>query len=259
MTYIKTINFYTNLLTQTIKQDFLDERLDEQALDIHKMVALDYLLQGEPDETTLVQTTMLVQLALNTHDKIGFPFSDKKIKKQQLTVLAGDYYSGIYYFLLAKHNNLPFIRVLADGINEMTQRKMDLYYTKYETLNEFLDEFKDIEGKLIEKAGDYAKKSNQLPYVLTWILIKRLEFELVQAYHHEDTFLRKVIMENVETIQNEQEFIQQVQESVVLFKLELDNYTTENNENTLLPKDLDVFQYQTLKEKWNIALEEGLS
>ncbi|MGN8647077.1 heptaprenyl diphosphate synthase component 1 [Gracilibacillus sp. HCP3S3_G5_1] len=259
MTYIKTINYYTNLITQTINQQFLDKHLEEPELDIHKLIALHQLVQDKPDEEALVQTTMLVQIALNTHDKIGSNLEDENVKKQQLTVLAGDYYSGIYYYLLANHNNLSFIRLLADGINEMTQAKMSIYYSSYDDFDSFLSDYKEIECKLIEKVAGFVEKTDQLPYLTTWLLAKRLEYELVQLRGGKQTFFRQLILENVRSIHDHQQFEKKVKKYLLQTHLDLDQITAKSKEDIVIPKDLDIFNYHSLKKKWNMVLEEGLS
>ncbi|MGP4041342.1 heptaprenyl diphosphate synthase component 1 [Gracilibacillus sp. D59] len=259
MTYIDTINHYTNLIMRTINQSFLNKHLEEPELEIHKMISLHELVQDKPNYEELVQTTMLVQIALNTHDKINFDFKEGNIRKQQLTVLAGDYYSGIYYHLLANHNNLQFIRLLADGINEITQAKMAFYYTDFNDLDSFLIEYKVIESKLIEKVAYYVNKEEQLPYLTTWILAKRLEYELIQVSNGNGTLFHNLIIENVRSIQSEEQFEKKVLQHLKKTKHDLAQILDENDKDLVVPKDLDIFNYSDLEKKRNMVLEEGLS
>ncbi|WP_018934352.1 heptaprenyl diphosphate synthase component 1 [Gracilibacillus lacisalsi] len=259
MTYINTINYYTNLITQTINQSFLNKHLDEPEIEVHKLITLHELVQDKPNYEELVQTTMLVQIALNTHDKISVDFEEENIREQQLTVLAGDYYSGIYYHLLANHNNLPFIRLLADGINEMTQAKIAFYYTYFNDLDSFLAEYKEIESKLIEKVADFVNKTEQLPYITTWLMAKRLEFELIQLRNDKRTFFHKLIIGNVQSIQNKDQLEKKVRQQLMKINHDLDKIIADNKKSLAFPKDLNFFNYYTLQKKWNMVLEEGLS
>ncbi|SFL84986.1 heptaprenyl diphosphate synthase [Gracilibacillus orientalis] len=259
MKYIDTINYYTNLITQTIKQSFLNKYLDEPELEIHKMITLHELVQDKPNYEELVQTTMLVQIALNTHDKVSINFEEENIRKQQLTVLAGDYYSGIYYHLLANHNNLTFIRLLADGINEMTQAKMAFYYSDFKDLDSFLIDYKEIESKLIEKVAFFVNKSDQIPYITTWLLAKRLEYELIQLSNGKGTFFHKLVMENVQSIQNNEQLEKKLRQHLIKINQDLAEIIADNKKNLVIPKNLDLFNYYALQKKWNMVLEEGLS
>lgn len=71
------------------------------------------------------KTVAIVYAALHAHDQVKeeSPVS----KSQQLTVLAGDFYSGIYYQLLSNSNNIRLIQSLASGIISVSEKKASLY------------------------------------------------------------------------------------------------------------------------------------
>lgn len=71
------------------------------------------------------KTVAIVYAALHAHDQVKeeSPIS----KSQQLTVLAGDFYSGIYYQLLSNTNNIKLIQSLASGIIGVSEKKATLY------------------------------------------------------------------------------------------------------------------------------------
>src|SRR5690625_4949008 len=54
-------------------------------------------------------SSLLVQAALDVHEGITLHkvTTDRVRKNRQLTILAGDYYSSLYYYLLATNNHLP--------------------------------------------------------------------------------------------------------------------------------------------------------
>lgn len=71
------------------------------------------------------KTVSIVQMALDTHEHVqeNGPAS----LEQQLTVLAGDYYSGIYYQMLARLRNIDLIRQLSAAIAGISENKASLY------------------------------------------------------------------------------------------------------------------------------------
>ncbi|TXK81412.1 heptaprenyl diphosphate synthase component 1 [Paenibacillus sp. N3.4] len=74
--------------------------------------------------------TSLVQLALDTHDLITAS-NDIKEKKaarsRQLKVLAGDYFSSRFYYLLAQAGQIEMIKQLSSAICEVNRLKMNVY------------------------------------------------------------------------------------------------------------------------------------
>src|SRR5699024_12080275 len=77
-------------------------------------------------------TTKLVQIAWDTNDLVPVTNdemdSEESRVAKQLTVLAGDYYSGLYYLLLSEIEAFDMIHILASAIKEINEYKMKLYY-----------------------------------------------------------------------------------------------------------------------------------
>jgi heptaprenyl diphosphate synthase len=63
--------------------------------------------------------------AFSAHDSIGREASESR--QGQLTVLAGDYYSGVHYRILAEMEDIRLIRSLSTSVTEMSERKIRLY------------------------------------------------------------------------------------------------------------------------------------
>lgn len=72
----------------------------------------------------------LAQMGLDTHDLVS-ETNDRKEKKEarsrQLKVLAGDYFSSRFYWLLAQAGQVEMTRHMATAICEVNRLKMNLY------------------------------------------------------------------------------------------------------------------------------------
>ena len=101
-----------------------------------------------------VVTIMLVQIALDTHERVSNKAGEEEIefhKCRQLTVLAGDYYSGLYYYLLSMNRDIVLIRALAEGIKEINEHKIMLYQKAHETTDDIMKSIATIESALLQK------------------------------------------------------------------------------------------------------------
>src|SRR5699024_11828541 len=87
----------------------------------------------------IILTVMLVQCALDTHELVPVN-NDSMLSKteKQLAVLAGDYYSGLYYALLAEHGQIRMIQILANAIKQINEYKMNIYYGEANDINELI-------------------------------------------------------------------------------------------------------------------------
>ena len=76
--------------------------------------------------------TLLAQMGMDTHDNIETGRREKTSfgtmnRTKQLSVLAGDYFSGRFYQLLAQAGQIETIKRLSDAICEVNQAKLNLY------------------------------------------------------------------------------------------------------------------------------------
>lgn len=123
-------------------------------------------------------TTMLIQIALDTHEHITTDIIKHEEKyeltSRQLTVLAGDYYSGLYYKLLADSEDIIMINVLAGGIKEVNEHKIALYQKTFEDVDKLMASIKIIESSLVIKLIDYFHANSWTELAANMLLIKRL-------------------------------------------------------------------------------------
>lgn len=83
-----------------------------------------------------------VYAAFEAHDQIDT--RDATSTEQQLTVLSGDYLSGVYYKLLAAIPDFDFIQVLSTTIGQINEVKTDFYHDVSADLKKNLDAIKTI-------------------------------------------------------------------------------------------------------------------
>lgn len=86
---------------------------------------LPLLQQRNSQRNVAYYATAIIYLALTSHDHVNETGTPSK--EQQLRVLAGDYYSGKYYQLLATHHEPELISKLTESIRLMTEAKTILY------------------------------------------------------------------------------------------------------------------------------------
>ncbi|KIU71151.1 heptaprenyl diphosphate synthase [Bacillus cereus] len=131
-----------------------------------------------------VVTIMLVQIALDTHERVSNKAGEEEIefhKCRQLTVLAGDYYSGLYYYLLSMNRDIVLIRALAEGIKEINEHKIMLYQKAHETTDDIMKSIVTIESALLQKTCDHFQLSHWKPFITYVLGGNRLQKE-IQLY-----------------------------------------------------------------------------
>ncbi|TKI93899.1 heptaprenyl diphosphate synthase, partial [Bacillus cereus] len=102
-------------------------------------------------------------------------------KCRQLTVLAGDYYSGLYYYLLSMNRDIVLIRALAEGIKEINEHKIMLYQKAHETTDDIMKSIVTIESALLQKTCDHFQLSHWKPFITYVLGGNRLQKE-IQLY-----------------------------------------------------------------------------
>ena len=145
-------------LMEKLRHPYFINYIEEPFIDEEKIALLYGALKSanlhiEQIEHYVV-TIMLVQIALDTHEKVSNKAGEEAIeshKCRQLTVLAGDYYSGLYYYLLSMNRDIVLIRALAEGIKEINEHKIMLYQKAHETTDDIMKSVVTIESALLQK------------------------------------------------------------------------------------------------------------
>lgn len=123
-------------------------------------------------------TTMLVQIALDTHENVSNAYTSEaeyeNPKSRQLTVLAGDYFSGLYYKLLAESDDILMINALSRGIKEVNEHKISLYQKEFDGIEKLMANIKAIEGSLIYRLSHYFQANVWSEFASDLLFVKRL-------------------------------------------------------------------------------------
>lgn len=162
-----------------MSHSYLEKYIPAPKIDEDKLL-LFYLMIEELQwpETKLdhyLVTIMLVQIALDTHETVTIEeVHGQNMKKRQLTVLAGDYYSGLYYFILAGIKDIPMVTVLAEGIKEVNEQKIKLYQKEIDQFDVLINTLKMIESSIFEKITDFIYEPAWTELASNILLFKRL-------------------------------------------------------------------------------------
>ncbi len=121
------------VLQQKLYHPFASSYIEKPVIDEKMLFALVEVLErtdfSKDDKVKYATAVMLIQIALNTHDEVTLSAeTDQEIDllKRQLTILSGDYYSGLYYQTLAELESDTWIQCLSNGIKEINEYKLML-------------------------------------------------------------------------------------------------------------------------------------
>ena len=167
--------------------------IDEDKLEILQYVYNDIQLPRQMKQQHMT-SIMLVQIALDTHEKIPNQHQEWVMNEteKQLSVLAGDYYSGLYYLLLSEIEEINMIQVIATAIRKMNENKMVLFYEEVHSIDELLYLIRDIESNLFTEIASYLRTDPILISIIQDVLlINRLNRELTEPNSILANFLTK--------------------------------------------------------------------
>jgi heptaprenyl diphosphate synthase len=192
----KLMSDMKDLIMQKISHPYLQKYIQTPNIDEDKLLLIISMLDQHGltklEMKDFVVTTMLIQVALDTHELVSNTTNpiekESSLKSRQLTVLAGDYFSGLYYKILADSNNLAMIRALSEGIKEINEHKIFLYQKDSDGIEKLMNNIWTIESALINKIADYLHESIWKDVSSHLLFIKRLLVEK-KVFMNEDTSL----------------------------------------------------------------------
>lgn len=159
----KEIQQLKTKIEKHMKDAYLDLYIKKPFISEDKLLILQHLFNLAPayreKSSDCIITAMLVQAALDTHDTIEThnrqEIGEQADRPTQLTVLAGDYYSGLYYYLLANAGDVAFIRLLASAIKEINELKIKLYHLEQTSFSTIAPIIGKIEIGLIARVAEF--------------------------------------------------------------------------------------------------------
>lgn len=150
------------MIEEKLHHSFLLQHIEEPKINDCKLYFLNHILNmstiAPKTKEQLIITSMLVQIALDIHEQIPDSKMDNSPSigvDSQLAILAGDYYSGLYYWLLSEIEGRELITLLATAIKQINELKMDFYFLENRTIEQSLIYHKRIESLLITNIARY--------------------------------------------------------------------------------------------------------
>jgi heptaprenyl diphosphate synthase len=174
-------------LEEKLTHPFLEKYIPSPNIDEDKLL-LFYAIFDEIDlsddlKKQYIMTAMLVQIALDTHDNVTTQndINSTEFVQRQLTALAGDYFSGLYYFMLSEIKDINMVRTLAVGIKEINEHKLRLYHDKHVSTQSIIDSLLIVETALFQQVSKHLQL-NQLSLLSTkFLTYKRLSHEKLRC------------------------------------------------------------------------------
>ncbi len=172
------------LIQTRISYPFINKYIETPIIDEDRLILLylifnDLQLPSREVERYTI-TSMLVQMALDTHETVSNSVPQEKsgrLTSRQLTVLAGDYYSSLYYYLLADIDDINFIRILAEAIKDINENKIIFYQSDAKQFETFIHTVELIECAVFRKITGFFQIPSWNELTTKVLLLKRLLLE----------------------------------------------------------------------------------
>lgn len=174
-----------------VKKYIHHPRIDENRL-LYMCSFLDTLSMEEEKKNSSVLSVMLVQTALDTHDLVStqnVSGNEGKLHERQLVVLAGDYYSGLYYYYLAQSSQLNLMKVIASAIKEINIAKIHIYNNRSTNPHDVMNSFLAAESSFVRCLCDYFEREEWKELLKHAAYLNGILKQLKSLQHKEPTLL----------------------------------------------------------------------
>ncbi|WP_233443888.1 heptaprenyl diphosphate synthase component 1 [Halalkalibacterium halodurans] len=178
---------------------YLEKYITKPIVDEDKLRFLYTMLAEKlPKKDTKLFTlsALLVDAALEIHEAVSLHNiqTDPIKKNRQLNVLAGDYYSSLYYYLLADSRHLPIIQVFSHSIQEINEYKMKLYDGKNIDFDEVKNNVDKVDTFLLQNLAEHFQLTTWKKAISVFFHLKRLVHEREAWVNGKATPLMKAIV-----------------------------------------------------------------
>lgn len=170
------------LIEDKIQHAYLAKYIKKPIIDEEKLIILATMINNTAlsnlQKERYITTTMLVQIALDTHELVpttnDLDESEECKLTKQLSVLAGDYFSGLYYLLLSEIEDFDLIHQLASAIKKINEYKMEIYYKEDISFHNHIHIVKKIESLLIIHVAAYINDPVIHSITEEWLIMNKL-------------------------------------------------------------------------------------
>jgi heptaprenyl diphosphate synthase len=181
---IDTIADVKEQLQLELNHPYVRQFIHQPMIDEDKLLYLCSFLEHIPVEDKQMKiyaiSVMLVQIALDTHDLVSIKSvknDPQLLQERQLTVLAGVYYSSLYYHYLSKSGSLQLMNETASAIKHINVEKMQYYKQSDQTANDIMNSLFVIETALIESVCSHFQEEEWKLLLTHAVFVKRLIHE----------------------------------------------------------------------------------
>lgn len=171
--------YVKSVLNKLMKQPFVEKHIEQPFIDEDKLQLSYYLFHNQQQawnkSEKYIIATLLIQIAIDIHERI--PSENEaaiaEIEKQ-LAVLVGDYYSGMYYYILSELEDIEMIRIVAQSIKVINEQKMNVYYHHIDSFEQLLHSMTIIESAFFTELLRKRKQTDFIPVIETFLIANRL-------------------------------------------------------------------------------------
>lgn len=181
MTTYEEIETLHSKINKVMHHPYLERYLGIPHIDKDLMSVYHAIFRTKTPENWLgnAASAVLVHIALDTHETITIERLENKEARQQrqLTVLTGDYYSSLYYYLLSQIENIKLIKCLAKGIQTFNNAKMYLFGKRDHNWRDTFNYLYQIETALFSSMAESLGLNKWEKTIGNLLYLKRLMVE----------------------------------------------------------------------------------